>query len=158
MTLRKAYELAGVTEPLALHHAYCELEQPLFKERTWDYDNPDQLHNRIKLEIEEENLDSLSEEERVWCREILWFWHHHAISCAVWKQNLEAGRFHAESALAYQEADHPNKITRLLFLLLNGSLGEAKQCADNIQDEVEGPTAQALVEWYENGEFFGSPR
>lgn len=157
MTLQKAYQLAGVSEPLALHRAYCELEQPLFKDKTWDYENPEQTHNQIKRELEELDLDSLSENEREWCREILWCWHHHAISCAVWKRDKRAARLHASEALQYQGVDHPNKITCLLFLLVHDEREQAEQWAETIADEVEGPTAQAVLGWFAEDEIFGSP-
>ncbi|MEK7639389.1 MAG: hypothetical protein AAB388_04485 [Patescibacteria group bacterium] len=158
MTLEKAYALAGVNEPLALHEAYCDLEQPLFIARTWDYDNPSQVHNQIKRELEEINLAELGEEERDWCREILWFWHHHAISCAAWKNDRSVACFHAEKALSYQEADHPNQITQLLFFIAHDRLEEAKSWAATITGDVEGPTAVDLITWYEQGLYFGPPK
>ncbi len=158
MTLERAYALAGVQKPLPLHKAYCKAEQPLFVDRSWDYNNPDQLHNQIKKELEDIDLEQLTEEEHDWCREILWFWHHHAISCAWWKRDLQAVRFHAEKALSYQESDHPNKITRLLFLLAHHKLEEAKRWAETITDIVEGPVSLELISGYEQGLFFEPPK
>ncbi len=157
MSLAQAYELAGVHSPLALSNFYSEEEQVLFIERTWDYDNPDQLHNKIKKEVEEENLDNLTEEEREWCKEILWFWHHHAISCAFWKNDKAAAQLHAAQALKYQGNDHPNKITRLLFYLVHDELDNAVVWAKTITDKDEGPTAADCIELYKQGLFFGPP-
>ena len=157
MSLDRAYALAGVNKPLALHEAYCELEQPIFVSREWDYNNPYQLHNWIKEELEDINFSKLSEEECVWCREILWFWYHHAISCAIWKNDRVAAQVYSMGALYYQEDGHPNQITRLLYYIAHDRLDEAKAWAANITDEDEGPTAIDIISWYEQGLFLGPP-
>jgi len=154
VTLQKAYELAGVNEPLALYTAYSKLEQVLFKNRTWDYDNPDQTHNQIKREVEEINLDSLNEDEALWCREIMWYWHHHAISAAaIWKRDKTMARIFATKALEHQTADHPNKITRLLYFLVHSEFEKAEEWAKTITCE-DGPVAQDVIGWYRDDELF----
>lgn len=135
------------------------LNNPYSSNDVWDYDNPQQIHNKIKVELEEIDLATLSESERDWCREILWFWHHHAISCAYWKQDRDAACFHSAKALGYQEPGHPNKITKLLFFLIRDEIAQARLWAETIDDEVESLTAQNLLAWYERGELsIGSPR
>ncbi len=156
MALQDAYALAGVENINQLRQVYDEEDQRLMKSGMWDYDNPRLLVNRIKAVLEsdaENHLISPSESE--WRREILWFWHHHAISCAIWrKKDRAAARFHATTALRYQGQDHPNQITYLLFLLVHGSFESAVRWSSRIVDEVEKETAASLLAEYQAGGFF----
>lgn len=154
MSLQKAYELAGVDEPFTLYLTYSKLEQVLFRNKTWDYDNPDQIHNQIKREIEEINFKQLSKEEARWCRDILWYWHHHAISVAYWwKRDKKTAQLFAAKALEHQHANHENKITRLLYLLVHDDLEKAQEWAKTITCE-DGPVAQDIIGWFKEDDFF----
>ena len=153
MTLSDAYALVGVESAQGLHKAYCIEDQILMKSGTWDYKNPFLLTNRVKEILLALDPNSLDEHEREWRQEILWYWHHHAISSALWihKCRSEALSF-ATEALKYQDSDHPNKLTRLLYLLIQDKLAEAETWADEIVDEkIE---AAELLQEYKAGKFF----
>lgn len=158
MPLKDAYELVGATSIRELHRAFVDEDQRLMKSRAWDYDNPALLTNRIKVILADLDLATLSEEEREWCLEMLWLWHHHAISSAVWRQKDRVqARFHAAEAMRYQCKGHPNRITRLLYFLVHDNLAEAEAWATQITDEVEGETAAALLCEYKERRFFTGP-
>lgn len=151
MTIQDVCALVGVDNIDALRRAYEEVD----KQRNWDYNDPTLLTNQIKIALEQVDPDTLGEYERGWRREILWFWYHHAISHAIWvtKDRIAARRY-AAMALLRQGGDHPNKITRLLYLLVHDRLQEALIWASWIEDEVEGPTADGLVLEYMAQQFF----
>ena len=156
MALQDAYALAGVENTRELRQVYDQEDQRLMKGGMWDYDNPALLVNRIKAALDGEAYNPiLYSDDREWCAEILWFWHHHAISCAIWrKKDRAAARFHAISALQYQGQDHPNKITRLLYLLVHDRVDDAVRWCGEIVDEVEKETAVSLLVEYRDGGFF----
>ena len=153
--IKEAYLLLGAKTPLELSQLYTVEDQKLMKSNEWDYANPDLITNKIKDILERIDTDTLSEQEREWRGEILWFWHHHAISCAIarYKDKTQAQIF-AAKALEVQPEDHPNKITRLLYLLVNDKLEEAETWVSKIEDEHEKSTARDLVEGYKEKGFF----
>ncbi len=121
----------------------------------WDYSNPDLITNKIKNIIEGANPNELTEEEREWRQEILWFWYHHAISCAIWRyKDKDKAKMYSNQALQYQSKDNPNQITKLLDFLVSGHLQEAEEWAEKIQDKVESKTAADLIGEYKRKEFF----
>lgn len=152
--IKIAYKLFGVSEPLALHQAYCREDQRLFREKLWDYENSDLLINRTRRILEEIDPDTLTPDEEFWREEILWFWYHHAISCAIWKRDRETACIYAEIALEYQTGCHPNKITRLLYFFVNDRIEEAIIWAKSILEEPEKSTAADLLEEYKQTKFF----
>jgi hypothetical protein len=118
-----------------LSNKYGAEDQKLMRAETWDYDNPDLLVNKVKETIEEVGLEHLEGEEAKWCREIVWFWYHHAISCAIARyRDREAAKAFAAKALDLQPADHPNRITKLLYLLINDNLEEAERYVAEIPE------------------------
>lgn len=153
--LQQAYEMLGVSSMRELSRAYTEEDQRLMKTNEWDYKNPELLTNKIKDLLEQVNESDLSEEEKEWRGEILWFWYHHAISCAVarYRDQKEAQEF-ALKALEYQSEDHPNQITKLLKHLVFGELELAEQLAEKIEIDYEKETAKELIEDYKEGKFF----
>ena len=155
MTLEDVYALVGVQDIKALNNAYVREDQRLFKSGEWDYDNPELLTNRIKKALEEVDPRPLPLYERSWRREILWFWYHHAISCAIWRyKDREMAKVYAAEAIVCQGRNHPNQITRLLFLLVNDRVEEARAWAAQIGDSVEQKTADELFLDYVSGRFF----
>jgi hypothetical protein len=123
--------------------------------QSWDYNNSDLLVNKVKEILEPINPQILTEEERKWRQEILWFWYHHAISCAKDRyKDKDAAKKYAAKALENQTPDHPNQITRLLDLLINDKLEDAERWAGGITEEPEKSTATSLIEEYKNGLFF----
>lgn len=160
--MREAYELLGAKTPLELHRAYSAEDQRLMKSHEWDYANPDLLVNKIKDILEKTDEQMLTDEEKEWKQSILWFWYHHAISCAIWRyKDKEAAKLYATKALEFQADDNPNKITRLLWLLVDDKLEEAEAFAASIpqyklddgNDNPEPETARELIESYKQGGF-----
>ena len=156
MSLKDAYMLANVENIRDLNQVYVDEDQRLMKSGQWDYENLVLLTNQIKEILADIDLNELTEEEREWCQEILWFWYHHAISSAIWRQKSKLdARFHADKALQYQGENHPNKITRLLYLLVHDQLLEAEVWAQQIDDDEKG-TAAKLIREYQAGKFFSN--
>ena len=151
-SLQNAYKLLEVDNVFDLHKRYLEEDQKLMKSGQWDYDNPDLLVNKVKNILEQVDVSKLSEEELEWQQEILWFWYHHAISCAVFKkQDKTAAQKYATKALEHQLISQPdpekrNQITNLLYLLVNNRYEEAKEWAVQIKIDYEKDTAQSIIE------------
>lgn len=151
--IRDAYLLLGANSPGELYDKYLEQDQILFKSGAWDYNNPELIVNKIKDVLEKIGIENLSGKEKVWVNEILWFWNHHAISIAIGKyHDIEKAKDYAEEALKYQSNDlkHPNKITKLLFYLVNDKLEEAEKFAKDEIEEDEKEAATLLIESYKN--------
>jgi hypothetical protein len=144
--VHEAYSLLGARTPLELSNLYTDADQYLMVSDTWDYDNPDLIVNKIKTILETVDLELLPDGESEWCREILWFWYHHAISCAVVKyKDMESAKEYSSKALGFQSEDHPNKITKLLFFLVHQRMDDAKEWATQIDEEPEKTTAADLI-------------
>jgi hypothetical protein len=147
--LEKAYDLLGAKTPLELSQLYTVEDQKLFKSHEWDYENPNLITNQVKMALEAVDVSHLNEAEQEWSEEILWFWYHHAISCAIWKKDLKAAKEFAKKALEHQSESHPNKITYLLYLLVNDEIEEAELWLKTIPvDSIEVDTAQYLIDEY----------
>jgi hypothetical protein len=146
---KEAYLLLSAHTPLELSNKYSEEDQRQMLSGTWDYNNPALIINKVKNILEGISPQKLIEEEKDWVEEILWFWYHHAISCALYKyKDKEKARACAIKALDIQPENHPNKITKLLSLLLDDKLEEARKWAQSIEEESEKSTAQSLItEW-----------
>jgi hypothetical protein len=154
--IREAYELLGARTPLELSNLYSERDQELMKSYEWDYNNPELITNKIKNILETIDPESLTEDEKEWRQEIIWFWYHHAISCASRRYNdKEAAQRYAVKALEMQPEDHPNKITRLLFYLVHDRVEEAEEwIAALAPDDEEKDTAESLLHDYKEIGFF----
>ncbi|MFQ5752961.1 MAG: hypothetical protein ACE5HI_13290 [bacterium] len=152
--IKEAYILLGAKTPGELSRLYTTEDQKIAKSAGWDYNNPDLVTNKVRNILESADESSLTEGEKGRRKEILWFWYHHAISCAIWRyQNKEAAQLYSQKALEYQEGDHPNHITRLLYFLVRDKLKEAKNLAQTIEEDPEKTTAQDLIKEYENRGF-----
>ncbi|MEK7608215.1 MAG: hypothetical protein AAB495_01420 [Patescibacteria group bacterium] len=152
---REAYLLLGAKTPLELSNLYSEEDQRLMLSQSWDYGNPELIVNKVKEILESIDPGALTEDEREWRQEILWFWYHHAISCAIWKyKDKDAAQKYATKALEGQSSGHPNQITRLLDHLVNGRLEEAERWAERIREEPEKSTATSLIKEYNEEGFF----
>jgi hypothetical protein len=151
--IKEAYVLLGAKTPQELSRLYTAEDQRLIKSHEWDYKNPELLTNKIKDILESINPEILTRDEQEWRSEILWFWYHHAISTAISRyKDLVSAREFADKATEYQSDDHPNKITKILQLLVNDKLEEAEEFAKTIPTEsVESETAQYLIDNYKDG-------
>jgi len=152
---KEAYILLGAKTPLELSNLYSVEDQKLMHSGSWDYADKESAVNKVKGILESIDPSTLTTEEREWRQEILWFWYHHAISCAVWRyKDKAAAQMYAAKALENQPADHPNKITQLLDFLVNDKLEYAEKWVANIGEEPEKSTATSLVQTYKDGKFF----
>lgn len=149
-----AFQLLGVDDFLSLSLAYTAEDQKLMKAGTWDDEDLSLITNRVKRLLEDINPDVLSEDDRVWWDEIMWFWYHHAISCAVYKKKDKAlAQRYADKAREIQgPLGHPNRITELFRLLVYDDLKAARNMVDGLITEAE--TARFTLAEYERGEFF----
>jgi hypothetical protein len=157
---RAAFELLGVTNFKDLSIAYSAADQELMKKGIW-YHKGNSVPNLVKTLIENIDPEELDEKDKQWWREIMWFWYHHAISSAL---RMSGDRMIAQilaqtfatRALEFQDADHPNKITRLLYLLVHGQVREAEEWWGRYpsKDEVEHETGLELIEDTKNDRLF----
>lgn len=153
--MREAYELLGAHTPLELSNLYSEEDQKLMKSQSWDYNDSNLVTNKIKNVLETVDISKLTNEEKDWRNEILWFWYHHAISCAVWKyKDKEKAKEYSSKALELQNKNHPNKVTKLLDLLVDDKTEEAEKWVNQISDQVEKETAASLIQQYKEGKMF----
>lgn len=151
--MREAYDLLGATTPLELSNLYSKKENPSFISHEWDYDNPDQIQNKVKNILENVNESELTEDEREWREEILWFWYHHAISCANWKKDKEKMKEFSQKALEYQ-GNNPNILTRTMFLLAHDQIEEAEEWVQSKEGDEDHGTALEFIENYKEFGFF----
>lgn len=152
--LSEVYKLLGASSPLEMSNLYTDKDQELMHSDQWDYDNPELITNKVKNILEELDKSNLNEDELDWSNEVLWFWYHHAISCAIKKNDQNSAQKYATKALELQHDEHPNQITKLLYLLVHDKLQEAKKWANTITEEPEKSTAQYQLEIYKNKGYF----
>jgi hypothetical protein len=144
--------LLGVDNFKDLSLAYSREDQVLMKSRAWSAYNSSLITNQVKVILEQIDSDDLGESDRMWRDEILWFWYHHAVSC---ERNRVQAQAYATKALELQSDDHPNRITKLLWLLTHDNVGEAKKWVAKIStDSVEHQTGMDLIEAYEERKFW----
>ncbi len=147
--MREVYVLLGASTPLELSRRYTEEEQVLFKNKEWDYDNPEQIQNKVKSILESVDESGLTEEEKEWRCEILWFWYHHAISVALWKDDTEKAKAFSVKASEYQ-GDNPNILTRTMYLLLHGKVDEAEEWLKQHESDSDYETGMEILKNYKN--------
>ncbi len=158
-SLRDAYRLVGAKTPLELHERSTTEDQKLMAQRAWDYNNQELLNNKIKVILEVADVSNLTDDEKEWRDEMLWLWNHHAIICAIWRyKDQRAAQEYSARALEYQAPGHPNKITRLFYLLTRDLLEDAEAWSKEITDEPEKGTAAYLLDNYRNGGFYEEQR
>ncbi len=145
--LYEVYLRLGAQSPLELSRNYTKLEQPLFIDGRWDYDDNAQEHNKIKVALESIGTAGLSDEEIEWRNEILWFWYHHAISVACRKGDKEKQRQFSTKALEYQ-SNNPNILTRTMYLLVHDKIDEAQIWVDAHASDADHETAEELLKHY----------
>ena len=152
--IQQAYELFGVSNVFELQKAYTLHDQALMKSNQWNAYNTELIINRAKIILEQIDLQKLTDDERFWFTELLWFWYHHAISCETLRTNAQK---YAEKALSLMSDDHPNRITRLLWYLTKDDVIGAKAWLNTkkeLWDEVEFQTGKSLVEEYQRRTFW----
>ncbi len=159
--------LFGVWNFSALHDAYVREDRRLLKYCRWDAIDSDLFTNKAKIILERMDPNHLKRDEREWRAEILWFWYHHATNWAIcnFKDQQMALSF-VRAALSYQDEckrahdGRQNRITRLLWFLLNGNLKQAEGHILNWPANAglaERDTAIRIVRRYLFGEFFSQP-
>lgn len=153
--LKKAYVLLGAHSPFELSEKYLAEDQRIVTSQIFDYHNRKLITNKVKGILEKVDVRTLSKDERYERRLILWLWHHHAISYAIWgyKDKRRAQKY-SSLALKYQPDKHPNHITRLLYLLVHDRFLEGKRWVKIIKERQEKATALSLLKFYNEGGFF----
>lgn len=121
----------GVESVQELDRYVTGIDQQLMRAGLWDYRNPLYENNAIVQRLKQQvDFTSLLPEEKYWVCQIIWFWCHHAISCALFKYlDRTTAQIFAEDALGYYELlpNHPNKITPLLYYLAHDRFEEAER-------------------------------
>ncbi len=154
--LRDLYASYSANDPGELIEVYTKIDQELMRSGQWDYNDASQATNIIKSAIEKVGLDAIPDrKEQEWLQDILWFWYHHATSCALdrYGDKSKAQEF-SKKALELHLPTNPNKITKLLYLLTHDELDEAKKWIQGIDSETERSSAIADIETYIKGTFF----
>lgn len=149
--LRDLYDSLGVSTPLELSNKFTELDQEeISRSGEYDYGNGESAVNKIKDRLEAIDPTLLTDEENKWRSEILWLWNHHAAGMALFgrRDRATAQRF-SEAALSHQAEDHPNMLTRLLYLLAHDDVAGAEEHIAAIpRDSVEYESALSAIETY----------
>ncbi len=145
--LREAYLLLNAKTPLELFLNYTKEEQVLFINKTWDYENPEQIQNIVKNILESVDVSTLNDDEKFWRDNILWFWYHHAISVAGWMKDKEKQKQFSEIAVSFGE-EHTNLLTKIMYLLTHDRLKEAEELTILNQDDPDNETAVEMLENY----------
>ena len=144
----------GATDIYELHQVYLFEDQRLIKNGEFDSDNGVLTNNRIKDALKSLSLANLPRAERRAVQNILWLWYHHATTVFIWgKRDLKRARAYCKVALSYLYPEHPNKITPMICMLLNGGIDAARLWASKEVNEVERPYAEHLLLEYEKGTF-----
>jgi hypothetical protein len=160
--VHEVFALLGVDNFKDLSLAYSREDQKLMKSQEWDPQNPALITNKVKTILEQIDPKGLEESERSWYFEVLWFWYHHAVSCTSWVTDRSLAQAYATKALALQEEcqpesfGQPNRITRLLWLLVHDKVDQAREWIANKPagaDEVEHKNGLELIEEYEQRKF-----
>lgn len=147
--LKKAYLLLNAKNPEDLMEKYADEDQKYMYAKEWDYNNKTQVMHKIKDILERIDRRKLSKDEKYWTANILWFWYHHAITCAIWRYKDKKNALkYSRRALLVQPRNHPNKITKLFYLLIRDKLVEAKKWQKTITLEPEKTTAKHFLEIY----------
>lgn len=128
------------------------------KQGGWDYQDPKLKINAVKGKVEEAinaGMRFESKEEQNDLQDILWFWYHHATSQAIWhyKDQAKAREF-SQKALRYQIDENPNRITRLLYLLVQGEEQEAESWLQSITKDPDKSAAEQIMSAYRIDGFF----
>ncbi|MBP6858582.1 MAG: hypothetical protein KBC33_01985 [Candidatus Pacebacteria bacterium] len=146
------YAQFGVRGAQELHIFTTKIDQHLMKSRRWDYKKEKLITNEIARILETIDRAGMNDEENEWVDEIIWFWYHHATSCAIFKhKDKVAAQGFAQKAIEYQQRwpDHPNKITWLLYLLVNDRHEEAEAWVKSLPpDHPEKSTAAGTMADY----------
>ena len=98
----------GASDMRDLHlRIYMDEDQMRMKNLAWDYKDASSLVNRIYLDCKNLDESKLDESDSMWLRETLYFWNHHAVSCALGRyKDYKAAREFVDAALFYQDKDH----------------------------------------------------
>ena len=154
--LRNIYLQLKVEDPWELEQLILEEDQRLMKHGEWDYKNKDLFVNKVREMIEKTDLENIKDrKEKRYIQNTLWLWYHHAISCALWFYgDKKAAQEFSAKALKLQPKNHPNKITRLLYLLTRDNLADAEKWFEKINTEPEHSTALHSLNLYKQGNFF----
>ncbi|MFA7285377.1 MAG: hypothetical protein WC011_00810 [Candidatus Paceibacterota bacterium] len=149
--LHSIYSTFDVLNSAELHDLYFQEDQRLMDSYSWDYEDSDLIINKIKNLIENVGDIGLTKEEKDTKESILWFWYHHATSCALFqKKDKEKAKLYSTKALEYKDNRNSNQITKLLYFLANDDLTEATNWADNIENPTEKQTALSLIKDYKS--------
>ena len=140
----KKYSVQSVKE---LAQLADDDDQRLMRSLEWDYE-VDALHTQIVNDLKRVPRKELVGDEKWQVEQVIWFWYHHATSCAIYRHDdRKKALYFIQKALRYQARipDHPNKVTLLLYLLLKGNFSKAKTLVPTMnEDEIE--TGRELVE------------
>ena len=147
--LRNVYAILNVSDAEEMHTAYTREDQRLMTSGEWDYNDPTLLINQVKEMLEATNPGLLTEHERTWREHTLWFWYHHAVSCAVERyKDRDTAKRYALKALEYHGADNPNRVTRLLYLLVDDDVASAERWVAEMAGNPDERTAIELLDEY----------
>ena len=90
---KRAFDLLGVNDFHSLNYAYTLEDQRLGKAEIGMTKTRSSSRIGYGIFLKASIPWHATENDRVWWRVILWFWYHHAISCAIWKRkNRELAR------------------------------------------------------------------
>lgn len=137
-----------------LNRLFMSHDQADITNQTYDIDDQSAITNQIKDALLQLDLDSLEQEDRDTAYHILWLWHHHACTAAMWQLgDFSRAKELCATALSYIHKENPNKMTKLIWLLLHHKTEEAKTWYEQEVSKEEEDYAQMLFKAYDANAF-----
>ncbi|MFW0870844.1 MAG: hypothetical protein ACKKL4_00045 [Patescibacteria group bacterium] len=138
----------------ALNALFMQHDQVDIKNHTYDMDNPHAITNQIKEALLKLDLNSLEKEDKDTAYHILWLWHHHACTAAMWQiGDFARAKGLCATALSYIHEENPNKMTKLIWYLLHHKIQEARAWYKHEVSKEENEYAQMLFDAYDADAF-----
>lgn len=137
----RLFHLDSSAPPFEIYKKFMDEDQ----KGNWDYTDAGLVTNQLKNIFDTMDETKLSNDQKEIRLATFYLWHHHAMQYAYQKGDLPKALEFSEKALKYKSADHPNKITQLLYFIYRGKNKEATEWASKITDPVEFKTGQILL-------------
>jgi len=146
IALQDVLKTFNVADAKALHDKYCEFDRAAFRNGKWNPENQSFICTKIKNLLLEVNVEELTDKDKGWILEILWFWHHHAISASLWRGLLQQARDYSFTALAFQAGKHDNQVTLALHLLIHNRFQDVAFLLEQVPECTIGDKRKSIME------------
>lgn len=153
-TLEQVCAEFNVQDVYELDQLHLIHDQKHIEGESFNANNETLVNNQIKDALMGIELSKLEEDERLAVQDILWLWYHHATTVEIWQnKDFSKAMEYCKKALKYLYPGHPNKITPMLYMALNGDIHRAKKWAETEVNAIEYAYAIYIIDEYEKGSF-----